>query len=583
MPAIPDIASVADLRFGRDPVLDAWILHFMTENNLEHLLNPLLNASPEQLRFMAVLEDDQVFIPCSDELFGMLIRTDLPNRLQQSYNVCWRVFINLVNEHIRDIYTRRRIIQFARHRFRLALSSHIAIPSRLMKRLASIFLTQSGLVDPYRDLKQLYNRRVQGLIRSPSMDSVLSACPEERMACSRLQDLRLELDLLELRRLLSLSAWSEVWRHGQGMPSGETLHAELSKPCEGFKALHSLFGPDGQAPRKILYLANASGGVLLDLMIIRLLLRRGCQVILALKDGFYFQSPSIQDMEHDPVLAAAMEGAHVIHEENMGKNALLQALRMHRFVVISDGTRERFNLYRTSVTFARAWKECDVVLAKGEPHWRRLIRTGHQFTRDVFCFHRDEAGAFRLHHKPKPAHVRTYTEADLRAMADAIIQEMRQARSAGKSVMFYSAVVGSIPGQTKTAIRILDTYVNYLRSRLEGTYVINPAEHFQPGMDGDDLMFMWERVQRSGLIDVWRFQTDTDIEKAFELMGQKVPPVWTGKDATYSTGCTKEMHIALDMQARQRELQIIGPSPEKFFRRREYGVGKYFDVGIDYQ
>jgi hypothetical protein len=64
-------------------------------------------------------------------------------------------------------------------------------------------------------------------------------------------------------------------------------------------------------------------------------------------------------------------------------------------------------------------------------------------------------------------------------------------------------------------------------------------------------------------------------------MGLKVPPVWAGKDATYSTGCTKEMHIALDVQRQHPELQIIGPDPEKFFRRREYGVGKFCDVAID--
>lgn len=67
-------------------------------------------------------------------------------------------------------------------------------------------------------------------------------------------------------------------------------------------------------------------------------------------------------------------------------------------------------------------------------------------------------------------------------------------------------------------------------------------------MDGDDLMYMWEMVQRSGLIDIWRFQTVSDIEKSFELMGMKVPPIWAGKDATFSTGCTKEMKIALEEQ-----------------------------------
>ncbi|MFW5735099.1 MAG: hypothetical protein ACOCWR_08575, partial [Oceanidesulfovibrio sp.] len=184
--------------------------------------------------------------------------------------------------------------------------------------------------------------------------------------------------------------------------------------------------------------------------------------------------------------------------------------------------------------------------------------------------------------KPKPAEIRKFTESDLNDKADAIIQAMRQAKQNGKQVMFYSAIIGSIPGQTKTAIEVVRTFVDYLRFRLEGAYIINPAEHFEPGMDGDDLMYMWERVQRSGLIDVWRFQSVTDVEKSFELMDRKVPPVWTGKDATFSTGCTKEMKIALEMQRRHPELQIIGPNPERFFRRREYGVGKYFDAGIEY-
>ena len=63
-------------------------------------------------------------------------------------------------------------------------------------------------------------------------------------------------------------------------------------------------------------------------------------------------------------------------------------------------------------------------------------------------------------------------------------------------------------------------------------------------------------------------------------MGETVPAEWHGKDATFSTGCTKEMHIALDMQAGHPEMQIIGPDPRLFFRRGEYAVGKYFDSSI---
>ena len=82
------------------------------------------------------------------------------------------------------------------------------------------------------------------------------------------------------------------------------------------------------------------------------------------------------------------------------------------------------------------------------------------------------------------------------------------------------------------------------------------------------------------MLDVWRFQTVEDIEKSFALLDRKVPSVWSGKDSTFSTGCTKEMRIALEVQAVHPELQIIGPSAEKFFRRRDYGVGKYFDATL---
>ena len=41
-----------------------------------------------------------------------------------------------------------------------------------------------------------------------------------------------------------------------------------------------------------------------------------------------------------------------------------------------------------------------------------------------------------------------------------------------------------------------------------------------------------------------------------------------------------DARIALDMQRSHPELQIVGPGPEKFFRRGDYGVGKFFDATI---
>ena len=182
--------------------------------------------------------------------------------------------------------------------------------------------------------------------------------------------------------------------------------------------------------------------------------------------------------------------------------------------------------------------------------------------------------------RPHAKEAHKFSESDIAAQAATIIAGMREARAQGRTVMFYSCIIGSVPGETATATELVHTFIDNLRKKMDNILIINPAEHFIEGMDGDDLMFMWEQVQRSGFIDVWRFQTVEDIEESFALLGRKVPPQWSGKDSTFSTGCTKEMRIALDVQAKNREMQIIGPDPRRFFRRSEYGVGKYFDASI---
>ncbi|MFV0423331.1 ARMT1-like domain-containing protein [Oleidesulfovibrio sp.] len=579
MSTLPELATVCDVRQGIDPVLDAWLHHFRTENNIEHLLNPTLIATPEQLRFMVALDEDQVYFPCSDDVFRMLVQPENPSELLREYARAWRFIVRMIRAHGFDKFNERRVIHFSRLRFQLALKSGIIMPSRLVKRLDSIVLTQCGIPDPYRDSKLTANRRAVESLHSTEAHKALQACPADLPSvCSDIRDFRWELDMIELKRLLYLSTMSELWK-GRDLADVD-FAAELNKPCGDCNRLRLTFGPEEEARKKVLYLPDVSGGIIYDLKIIKALLRMGHQVVLVLKEGFHFKTPTMWDAEYDPVLAEHLEGAMFVHDEAISKNDLLATLREHRFVVISDGTREQLNLYRTSVTFARAWKECDVIMAKGRRNHEVLIGSSHIYTRDILCFHRDKNGEFHFAAKEKSAGVRKFSEADILSKSDAIIRTMREAKQEGKTVIFYSCVIGSIPGQTDTAISVVHTFVSHLRERMEQVFVINPAEHFSEGMDGDDLMFMWERVQRSGLIDVWRFQTVEDIETSFALMGRKVPPVWSGKDSTYSTGCTKEMHIAIDVQKKHPELQIIGPSSDKFFRRREYGVGKFFDAGI---
>ena len=331
----------------------------------------------------------------------------------------------------------------------------------------------------------------------------------------------------------------------------------------------------------ILLLCDASGSAHLDLCLAAFLVERGHRVIYAVKDEFYFNAPTMSDMFTDPVLQTDLKGAYVCTDNSLSKKQLLQLLREWRLIVVSDGTRERLNLARVSVTFARAWKEADLVIARGRRLTENLIGTSHEFTRDILCFEGALDGVpLTPRYRPHAQGVRKFSERDIRAQSDKIIEGMREAQGQGRPVLFYSCIIGSIPGQTQTAIRLARCIVDELSRRMPKAYIINPATHFVEGMDGDDLMYMWERVQRSGLISIWYFQTADDIEQGFRLLGENMPKEWMGKDASYSTGCTKEMRIALDVQRQNPEMQIRGPNPDTFFRRSEYGVGKYFDAAL---
>lgn len=572
---IPVIKRVSDIQIGKNPVLEAWVYHFLIENNLEHLLNPSMVSSPEQLRFMVALRGNQVYVPCSDEQFFDIFQGDAA-KLKKEYLDGWHFIIKLVASYPLTQQERARITGFCRYRFKAALAGQIVLPSRLIKRLVGIVLTQCGVRDPYENKKQRANSHALQLLRLNFVQSFLKKMPI-LTADLDLPAALFELNLNEMARLMVMSSC-------KGLHNAETTQESLcnegSCMASVITSLRTALMQDSSGRKIILFIPARSGGLVFDIMLIKSLLRQGHQVMLSLKDAFYFNTPSINDLETDETLRKLLKSAHVIESEQMPKNELLHKLREFRFLVIPDGTSEQMNLYRTSVTFARAWKESDLIIAKGQRNKNIFLETSHEFTRDILCYWRDDAGDFQMSLKPKANWVVRFAEKDLLHRANELIRQMEKARATGQTIMFYSAIIGSLPGETKTAILIVNTFVKKLREQMENTFIINPAEHFVEGMDGDDLMYMWEHVQRSGLLHVWRFQTSEDIEQSFLLLGRKLPATWLGKDATFSTGCTKEMRIALDMQKDQSELQIIGPQPERFFRRRDYGVGKYYDVSL---
>ncbi len=564
----------ADIRHGADAVLDAWLYGLLIDNNLAYRMNPDLIASPEQLDFIVQRRrDSQVYLPCSDATFAVLCKGGAELRAQQGR--VWRVVMRLVREVAPSREMRRRLIAFCRNRFRHYLRLETLLPTRLMKRMTNLVLAQGEWGDLWRDRRLAANAAQSALLESPAVRKKLDAMPERLPG--DMPSARREMRLRELARLLCLSAFSRRINE-RGLPPDEEFDRELARAEELLCHLRGSL-PDETSERIVLFICDADGGIVFDLAATRCLVSMGFKVIVALKEDFYFYAPTLDDIEGDPVLERWARKAHIERESRLSKNDLVRLLRENDVLFISDGTRERLNFYRTSITFARAWKEADIVLSKGWRNADMLLGTSHEFTRDIFCFWQDEEG-FQASFRRRAAEAHKFSAQDIADRADAVIAGMRQAHAENKTVMFYSCIIGSIPGQTATAIALVRAFLDSLRASMDNVLIVNPTEYFAEGMDGDDLMFMWERVQRSGYIDIWRFQTVDDIERSFALLGRKVPPEWVGKDATYSTGCTKEMRIAQDVQRVNREMQIIGPAPSLFRRRGEYGVGKYFDASI---
>ena len=578
MRRLPKFDKVRDIRLGRDNDFDAWLYNMMADNNIAYYMNPELIAPPEQMRFMVALEDDQVYLPCADDTVKLLMEGDV-FKLGRQYNRAWRIIMRLVRVTCPDKKTRDRALRFCARRFRQSVRQRTLIPQRLVKRMTSMVFSLTGDDDPWVARRCEANAKAQQLLNDPAIRRLLEMPPAECMRAS-IPEIRWELNCLELSRFMYLSMQARSWLNTT--PSNLDMEQELARVPALSDPLHSIFSPETEyASKTILFLSDAEGGTVFDIAMLFRIMRMGHKVIFAMKSGFYFFSPTIHDTESDPVLKKLVSRGCIIHDKHLNKNNLLHLLQENRLLIIDDGTRERLNLYRTSVSFARAWKEADLIIAKG---WRNkdvLLDSSHGFTRDILCYWNDPAdGSYHMQAKAQARGAHKFSDVYLRNKADGIIEEMRKARQSGKAVMFYSCIIGSIPGHTDTAIQLVNVFVGHLRERMDGVFIVNPTEQFEEGMDGDDLMYMWEHVQRSNLIDIWRFQTVEDIEQSFALLGRKITPAWSGKDSTFSTGCTKEMHIALEMVQQNRELQIIGPPSEKFFRRGQYGVGKYFDAKL---
>ncbi len=573
---------------GLNPENDAWFTAFLIENHLDHITHPDHAAPPEQIRFMVYLEEDERYYPCSNRMFEAIMNRNQSDLLRKKYQEVLKRVMDLIATQIEDERERQYLEALIKIKYEHETRDQIMIPSRLEKRLIRIFLDRTQIEDPYLYEKALRNYRAHQVLNSNAFRTALNYIDPLTLSgpTNSLSALRGLTDQIVIQRLFSTAVDNSLWETDrvEKFKSGDYLEI-FNKPLEGngVKPLIEFIGfhddaTTGDSGKRILWLANETGEIMMDLAIIKYLTRLGHKVIIAFKEGPLFTKVDFYDAQADETLKQELEGSLLIKDENLSKNELVKTLKSHyNIIVISDGTRENLNLLLASTTFARMFKEVDGIISRGHDQKRRLFNTHFQFTQDIFNISVSETGAVDIAYKQKHPAVIKFSHEDLENKAKIIIGQMAAAKKKGMTVVFYSGIIGSIPGKLKTAKQVMAVFVEHLKEQSALTYIINPSEYFEPGMDADDLMYMWEIVQRSGLIDIWRFQTYEDIAQSFGLLKSKVPPEWVGKDATFSTGCTKEMKIALEVQKKHPEMQVIGPSKEKFMRRREYGIGKMYD------
>lgn len=558
---------------------NAWFTAFFLENHIDPFAYPTKVGSREQMEFMVYPENEERFYPCSDTMFTAIMSRKRPRFLCNRYREVLDRILAIIKEFIDSEYDRAFLSSLIKIKYNNEIQSRLLIPSRLEKRLYKIFLSRTHIEDPYESRKKKENARANRFMVSETFKKALNEVDDaiNNIKELTLEQVKIKINEIEFTRRLSLLTATALWQDENfRVPSSSAIKTLFKAKVTG-NGMERLLEVMNTPKSKILWLTDESGDVVADIAIAQFLANIGHVVILAVKESPFFKKVCLTDTRTDPVLAKALDQANFIHDKTISKKKLVQRLKQDEHLyVISDGTQERLNLLLVSTTFSRIFKEVDCVVTRGPEQKNRMIHTHFRFTRDVINICAKE-NRLDIVFKPRHPDFINFSLTDLEEKAEKIISKIKQAKEKKMTVMFYSGIIGSIPGKIHVAKKIMSRFIEHLQNQSANLFIINPSLYYEPGMDADDLMYMWEIVQRSGYIDIWRFQTSEDIAQSFEIMEQKVPPEWIGKDATYSTGCTKEMRIAQEVQRINPEMQLIGPAVDKFMRRDEYGVGSMYD------
>jgi hypothetical protein len=401
------------------PQSDAWYTTFFIENHMDYFAYPENVATPDQVRFMVFTENEERYYPCSDRMFNAIMNRNQSDFLQGKYAEVLDRVLKLIHRLIDDPWERDYLDALIRIKFEHETRDEIMIPSRVEKRLIKIFLNRTQIEDPYFCEKGMRNLRAAAALGSKACKNALNKLEAEELGNTHrtLTETREILRFIELKRLLALTVETSLWIDDNSVRLAESDYFRiLKRPVtgDGAQALFDFLGICGKestknpvlVPKKILWMADESGEIMVDLVIIRLLARLGHKIILCFKEGPVYTKVDFEDAHSDETLNSQLEKGYFIRERNLGKNELVDILRSdYNMIVISDGTRENINLLLASTTFARLFKEVDGVISRGPDQKRRFFGSHFQFTQNIFNI---SAGADNKAHGSNQIHLQRF-------------------------------------------------------------------------------------------------------------------------------------------------------------------------------
>jgi hypothetical protein len=356
-----------------------------------------------------------------------------------------------------------------------------------------IFLNRTLIEDPCAEEKAQCNQRAIRVLNSTAFVLALNHVDSSDLGPSpkTLSGIKEFAEHLEIKRLISLSLETSLWESDASKAYTKNDYLKLFnrkltgngvKPLLKFLGIHAAIAATKQPRRKkILWLANEAGEVMVDLAIIRYLTKLGHKVILVLKARPLFTKACFADAQRDETLSTALGNTMQIADKNLGKNELVKTmLGENPIILLSDGTSEILNLMLTSTTFARIFKEVDGVICRGHDQKRRLFDTHFQFTRDIYNISGSPRGLVQISYKPKHRSSIKFSHAELDQKAKTIIEQMSRSKQKGMTVIFYSGIIGSIPGKIQIAKKIMALCIQNLKNQFAQTFIINPSEYFEP-------------------------------------------------------------------------------------------------------